>query len=212
MRAARVSITDSERSRSRFRTEPLANGLRETRLLVPEALYETIRRMAAAQHQRLPATMGHLLDFAVGLIHGSSEPPPLPIDYAMPKPDDPIVTLTQLILASRFPGDTGAARFRQLAFIHLIHAETLRGRRPTGAHLARLSDSQPSQMDTLARLFRERGVIESKHAPGQNGAPWGKLLSVRSDAVDGIRRAHQAATGEDIVLDMSEEPARRKRT
>ena len=199
--SAASSLTAAERAKSRFRTEPMPNALRETRLLVPEALYEVIREMAAAQKQRLPAMIGQLLDFAVTLLKGSETPSAPQNHQAMPKPDDPIVTLTQAILASRFPGDTGAARFRQLAFIHLIHAETLRGNRPTGAHLARLSGSQPSQMDKLARTLRERGVIESTHAPGQNGAPWGKILSIRLDAVKGIRKAHKAATGEDIGFD-----------
>jgi len=210
VKTARAPLTPAQRSRSRFRTEPLPNALRETRLLVPEELYEAVREMAAAQQQRLPAMIGHLLDFAVTLIHASRASPNPHVDYAMPKPDDPIVSLTQTILASRFPGDTGAARFRQLAFIHLIYAETLRGHRPTAAHLARLSGSQPSQMDRLASIFRERGVIESTHAPGQNGAPWGKILSIRPDAVDAIRRAHLAATGEQIVVDAPAPPARRK--
>ena len=83
MKTAKASITASERSRSRFRTEPLPNAMRETRLLGPETLYETIRQMAAAQQQRLPATIGHLLDFAVALIHGSeAAPPPLGLVYA----------------------------------------------------------------------------------------------------------------------------------
>jgi hypothetical protein len=210
MKAPAVSLTAAQRSRSRFRTEPLPNALRETRLLVPERLYETIREMAAAQQQRLPAMIGQLLDFAITLLNGSEAPAKPQTRHAMPKPDDPIVTLTQAILASRFPGDTGAARFRQLAFIHLIYAETLRGHRPTGAHLARMSGSQPSQMDKLAGIFRERGVIESTHAPGQNGAPWGKILSIRPDAVDALRRAHVAATGMDIVLDAAAGTARRK--
>jgi hypothetical protein len=209
MKASPAARTAAERSKSRFRTEPMPNAMRETRLLVREAQYEVIRAMAAAQKQRLPAMIGQLLDFAVTLLKGSETLPARQTAHAMPKPDDPIVTLTQTILASRFPGDTGAARFRQLAFIHLIHAETLRGNRPTGAHLARLSGSQPSQMDTLARTFRERGVIESTHAPGQNGAPWGKILSIRADAVKGLRKAHKAATGEDILVDTSP-PAPRK--
>lgn len=209
MKGSAAALTAAQRSKSRFRTEPMSNGMRETRLLIPEGQYEIIREMAAAQRQRLPAMMGQLLDFAVTLLKAGPMPPEPATVAAMPKLEDPIVTLTQTILASRFPGDTGAARFRQLAFIHLIHAETLRGNRPTGAHLARLSGSQASQMDKLARILRERGVIESTHAPGQNGAPWGKILSIRLDAVKGIRRAHNAATGDDIAVDAPTAPRRK---
>jgi hypothetical protein len=83
MKAPSVSLTAAQRSRSRFRTEPLPNALRETRLLVSERLYETIREMAAAQQQRLPAMIGQLLDFAVALIHGSEASPNPQVDYTI---------------------------------------------------------------------------------------------------------------------------------
>jgi hypothetical protein len=203
-------ITDAQRSRSRFRTAALPHSLRETRIFVAEPIYESIRELAAAERLRLPAMTGLLLEFAVGMIRGSNAESNPHIRHATPAPGEPIVDLTQAILASRFPGDTGSARFRQLAYVHLVYAETLRGHRPTGAHLARLSGSQPSQMDTLTRTLRERGVIESNPAPGQNGAPWGKLLSIRADAVSALRQAHVAATGQDIIVDAPVHNKRRK--
>jgi hypothetical protein len=108
--------------------------------------------------------------------------------------------LTQAILASRFPGDTGSGRFRQFAFVHLVNAETTRGNRPTATALAAVAGSHKSQMDLLSKILVSRGVTAKIHAPGLKGAPTAKILTIAADAVEALRRTHVAATGAAIVL------------
>jgi hypothetical protein len=108
--------------------------------------------------------------------------------------------LTLAILGSRFPGDTGSARFRQLALVNIIYIETLRGSGPTGIHIARLSGAHPTQIDRLAKELEERGVIDRTLATKRKGAKWVKILSVRADAVCRLKKAHVEATGREVQI------------
>jgi hypothetical protein len=108
--------------------------------------------------------------------------------------------LTQAILASRFPGDTGSARFRQLALVGVIYVETIRGSEPTGARIARFAGVHPTQVDRLAKELEERGVIVRTLSTKQDGAKWVKILSIHNDAVRRFQEAHIRATGREIQL------------
>lgn len=185
--------------RSRWRRNALHDGLRETKAFLTQPTYERASAIAERQNERLPVTLGRLLEIAVAAFDGDKAP------VAIAPPPTPAsridgVDLTRAILASRFPGDTGSARFRQLAFAHLIIAETMRGNRPTATSLAATAGSHKSQMDLLAKVLVSRGVIVKTHVPGLNGAPAAKVLALAPHPIQALQAAHVAATGAMIVL------------
>jgi len=185
--------------RSRWRKNALHDGLRETKAFLTQPTYERASEIATRQNERLPVTLGRLLEIAVSSVEGEKAPvatasAPIPTSHL----DG--VELTRAILASRFPSDTGSARFRQLAFVHLVISETMRGNRPTATRLAEIVGSHKSQLDLLAKVLVSRGVVVRTHVPGLNGAPAAKALALAPRAVDALQAAHKAATGAAIVL------------
>jgi hypothetical protein len=112
-----------------------------------------------------------------------------------------VTNLTRAILASRFPDDTQSARFSQLAFVHLVTAESLRGDKPTLASLAATADAQIAEMERLAKILSLRGVIDMIVVPGaSDGAPVAVAYSVADDPVDALQKAHIAQTGVEIAF------------
>ena len=185
--------------RARWRKNALNDETRETKVFLSEPAYLRASALAEGQNERLPVTLGHLVEFAVATIEGGKAPPmKAPPQKAASTTD--LVGLTRAILASRFPEDTGSSRFRQLAFVHLVAAEATRGERPTSTTLAAISGSHKSQMDLLAKILAMRGVIVKTHAPGLKGAAAAKILAIAPDATDALQKAHVAATGATIVL------------
>ena len=182
-----------ENWRSRWRKNALHDGLRETKAFLTEPAYERASVIAEQRSERLPVTLGRLIEVAVASIE--QDKPTLAAPPA-PSPITPvdIVELTRAILASRFPQDTGSARLRQLAFVHLIVSETLRGHRPTATSLAAITGSHKSQLDLLAKILVTRGVVVKGHVPGLNGAPAAKALALSPHPVDALQAAHVAAT------------------
>ena len=190
---------DGENWRSRWRKNALLDGLRETKAFLNQATYERASAIAEQRSERLPVTLGRLIESAVA--SADHDRPTLPATPA-PNPVSPvdIVELTRAILASRFPGDTGSARFRQLAFMQLLVSETLRGHRPTATSLAVIAGSHKSQLDLLAKSLVARGVVVKTHVPGLNGAPAAKAFAVSPRAIDALQAAHVAATGTAIEV------------
>ena len=195
MKAARESAA----WRARWRKNALNDGNRETRVFLSEPAYVRASAIAEGQNERLPVTLGHLIEFAVATIDGGKAPSMNSQPQRLASPAD-LVELTRAILGSRFPDDTGSARFRQLAFVHLVAAETMRGERPTSTTLAAISGSHKSQMDLLAKVLSSRGVIVKTHAPGLKGAAAAKVLAIAGDAIEALQKAHVAATGAAIAL------------
>jgi len=129
-----------ENWRSRWRKNALHDGLRETKAFLTQPTYERATAIAERRSERLPVTLGRLIEVAVTPVEHDT---PTLAARAAPSPTSPvdIIALTRAILASRFPEDTGSARFRQLAFVHLVISETLRGHRPTATSLAVIAGS-----------------------------------------------------------------------
>lgn len=185
--------------RARWRKSAL-EGMRETKVFLTQPAYLRASAIAEGQSERLPVTLGHLIEFAVATIEGDKAPVMKTRPRNASSAQIDLGDLTRAILASRFPEDTGAARFRQLAFVHLVAAETMRGERPTSTSLATISGSHKSQMDLLAKVLVERGVIVKTHAPGLKGAAAAKTLALAADAVRALKKAHIAVTGAVISI------------
>ena len=194
-----MAANSSATWRARWRKSALGDGLRETKVFLSQPAYERATAIAERQNERLPVALGHLIEFAVATVDATKAPI---METPKPNPASPIalVDLTEAILASRFPGDTGSTRFRQLAFVHLVIAETMRGNRPTATSLAALSGSHKSQIDLLAKSLVSRGVVAKTHVPGLNGAPAAKVLTVVPNPIEALQNAHVAATSAAIVL------------
>jgi DNA-binding MarR family transcriptional regulator len=179
----------------------LPSDLRETKAYVGEATYERVIAIAETRNERLPVTIGRLLEFAVEVLDGKDleeakldvAPPP-----AVSAQEVPAEVLLQAILASRFPGDNGALRLRQLAFVQIIAAQNARGLTPTSTEMAGLTGAFRSQMDMLSKQLVQRGLISRKHAPGHRGAKSAKLLMIAENALEQFNQAHIAETGEPI--------------
>ena len=182
-----------ENWRSRWRKNALHDGLRETKAFLNQPTYERASAIAEQRSERLPVTLGRQIESAVASVEQDK---PTVAETPAPSPASPldVLELTRAILASRFPEDTGSARLRQLAFVHLIVSETLRGHRPTATSLAAIAGSHKSQLDLLAKILVTRGVVVKAHVPGLNGAPAAKALAMSPRAIDALRAAHVAAT------------------
>ena len=193
-----MAPADGENWRSRWRKNALHDGLRETKAFLTEPAYERASAIAEQRSERLPVTLGRLIEVAVASIEQDKPTLAAPPAPSRTSPVD-IVELTRAILASRFPEDTGSARLRQLAFVHLIVSETLRGHRPTATSLAAIAGSHKSQLDLLAKVLVTRGVVVKTHVPGLNGAPTAKALALSPHPVDALQAIHFAATGSAIT-------------
>jgi DNA-binding MarR family transcriptional regulator len=174
---------------------------RETKAYVDEETYERAVALAESRNERLPVTIGRLAAFAIEVLEGKASeetkmevasPPATPILQI------PAEALLQAILASRFPGDTGALRLRQFAFVQIVADQNARGRAPTATEMAVLTGAFRSQMDLLSKQLVERGLITRKHAPGHKGAKSAKLLMIADNALEQFNQAHIAETGEPI--------------
>ena len=104
-------------------------------------------------------------------------------------------------MRSRFPGDTGVARYKHLALVMLILAEHKRGEPPTAGSLARGVGTHRSQVDLIVKALHERGLISKTAAPGYQGAQHNTILHVSRDAIAAFKKAHLAQTGQRLDLD-----------
>lgn len=174
---------------------------RETKAYVSPESYEQAVAYAENRNERLPVTIGRLLDFAIEVLNGGDPDtakkevitPPATASLAIPAE-----ALFKAILASRFPADTGAARLRQFAFLQILAEHNARGEGLSSTELATLTGGFRSQMDLMAKLLMGRGVLTRKHAPNHKGAKSAKLLIIAENALEDLNQAHIAETGEPI--------------
>jgi DNA-binding IclR family transcriptional regulator len=114
--------------------------------------------------------------------------------------------LARAIIRSRFPGDTGAARLRQLAMV--IHSEHMRRAPPTVTSLAMLVESHRSLIDALISTLQERDLVSKTDALGYQptGIPLAyaqrnTVIDIRTDALEAFEAAHLRETEQKLVLD-----------
>ena len=180
------------------RKAALLEGHRPTTCFLSDAAYSRATSMARQQGTRLPIIIGQLTEIGIAARDGAPIPAPqAPTQPALIGAAD-IIALTQAILASRFPDETGSARFRQLSFVLLVAAETMRGHPPIARDLARITGAHPDQMSKLSRLLDERGIITRKSLPNYDGRPTAKVLGIAENAVSALDAAHLKATGAPI--------------
>jgi DNA-binding MarR family transcriptional regulator len=179
----------------------LLADMRETKAFVSAETYERVVALAESRTERLPVTIGRLLDFAIEVLDGADfdeAKQEVAVPQAAASLEVPAEALLQAILASRFPTDTGAARLRQFAFVQIVAEQNAKGQAPTSTEMAGLTGAFRAQMDLLSKQLVERGLIQRKHASNHKGAKSAKLLMIAENALEQFNQAHLAETGEPI--------------
>lgn len=188
----------------------LGEHLTESRVFLPREAHEWVVRFAADVEERIPVVLGKLVvaqiagaDQKIGSereaqIHAGSEGTDK-ADAAATISEGNLHKLFYVILASRFPDDTGSARLRQVGFLGAVAAETAAGRKPTASLIANCTDNHVSQIAALAKTLKERGVVDIRHAPSVSKGKAAKIFSIRPDAIKAIHAAHLEATGQVIA-------------
>lgn len=196
---------------------PTSGGLhtektKDIRLFMPTHTYDWVTKMAADTRQRIPFVLSEMI-IAQQLIRQDrcnsreaaarpAEPSRLgtPGSSQLSAAPNPVLEgqLFIAILASRFPEDNGAARFRQVAVLSAIIAETAIGIHPTAKTIAARSLYQQSAVNRLAALLSRRGLIEihSGQSPLRGKSP--NVFSVRPDALEIFAWTHLQATDQPI--------------
>ena len=187
----------------------LGEHLTESRVFLPREAHDWIVRFAAEIEERIPFVLGKLV---VAQIVGLEEKVPnAPLaaphsqDEAFERTNsveaiapDNLHKLFYVVLASRFPNDTGSTRLRQVGFLGAVAAEIAAGRKPTASSIANCTDNHVSQITGLAKTMKDRGVIDVRNAPSVRKGKAAKIFSIRSDALKAIHAAHLEVTGQVI--------------
>ncbi|NTG30094.1 hypothetical protein G6L08_23390 [Agrobacterium rhizogenes] len=187
----------------------LGEHLTESRVFLPREAHDWVVRFAADVEERIPFVLGKLIVAQIkGVeekIEGGASVSVQRQDEALEQTDsvdaisaDSVHKLVYVILASRFPGDTGSTRLRQVGFLAAVAAEIAAGRKPTASSIANCTDNHVSQITGLAKTMKDRGVIDVRSAPSVRKGKAAKIFSIRPDALKAIRAAHLEVTGQVI--------------
>ncbi|ACM31149.1 hypothetical protein Arad_12076 (plasmid) [Rhizobium rhizogenes K84] len=187
----------------------LGDHLTESRVFLPREAHDWVVRFAAEVEERLPFVLGKLVVAQIKGVEEKAETEPVvpaqPQDEAVEKPNsvepisaDNLHKLFYVVLASRFPNDTGSTRLRQVGFLGAVAAEIAAGRKPTASSIANCTDNHVSQITGLAKIMKDRGVIDVRSAPSVRKGKAAKIFSIRPDALKAIHAAHLEVTGQVI--------------
>lgn len=186
--------------RKEWRTRSLKDGFVNTKISIPTDIHTKVSEQARQLGVRMPDILGQYVMSHIEYLEGKA---PTPIDNIAsrhPGAKSDISMLCKMISLSRFKGDTGAARYRQIAFVQLIADEINSGHRPTIRTMARTVNSTDSQIELLYKQLEVRGILGRTLVPGVAGAPSGKVIYIRNDAVEAFNAAHLEETGISSIL------------
>jgi hypothetical protein len=180
-------------------------NLTETRIFMSTEQYEKIARVATDLEERIPILLGKLIADYFDAVESGKLEITLPSPASREPPEKTkLVELCDLILWSRFPGETGAHRFRQIALLTTLAHEHELGKKPTASSVARMVDSHASQIDLMAKLLEKRGVIERVHTPSIRPGVYGKVLYIKPDSAISLKKAHLLETNSPLEVRESE--------
>lgn len=189
------------RDRSQTR-EGDAPGLIHVSALVPQDVQADLKLLVHGLRQRLPEVAGLLISFALRNLNG---PIPVPAQLQPPAAPEPLTpaALRELIWAlitSRFDGDTGIRRARQISLIAQINQMVRNGEEATAAILAERLASNKSVIESLARDLHGRGALLRVAGSGRNSLGRAYRLSIAPDAVNALAAAHVRETGRHLLI------------
>ncbi|API57391.1 hypothetical protein ACOJBM_06245 [Rhizobium beringeri] len=187
----------------------LGEHLTESRVFLPRDAHDWVVRFAAEVEERIPFVLGKLVVAQIKGVEEKAQSEPLvpaqQQDEAAEKTTsaeaisaDKLYKLFYVVLASRFPNDTGSTRLRQVGFLAAVAAEIAAGRKPTASSIANCTDNHVSQITGLAKTLKDRGVIDVRNAPSVRKGKAAKIFSIRPDALEAVHAAHLEVTGQVI--------------
>ena len=187
----------------------LGDHLTESRVFLPRDAHEWVMRFAAEVEERMPVVLGKLVVAQIAASEGRAHDKPAVSDQPRAESAETVSSveavsadnlhkLFYVVLASRFPGDTGSTRLRQVGFLAAVAAEIAAGRKPTASSIANCSDNHVSQITGLAKTMKERGVIDVRSASSVRKGKAAKIFSIRQDALKALHAAHVEVTGQAI--------------
>ncbi|MBO9101997.1 hypothetical protein ACQZ4Y_27470 [Rhizobium sp. L80/93] len=187
----------------------LGEHLTESRVFLPRDAHEWVMRFAAEVEERMPLVLGKLVVAQIAASEGRAQDKPAVSDQPRAESAETVSSveavsadnlhkLFYVVLASRFPGDTGSTRLRQVGFLAAVAAEIAAGRKPTASSIANCSDNHVSQITGLAKTMKERGVIDVRSASSVRKGKAAKIFSIRQDALKALHAAHVEVTGQAI--------------
>lgn len=154
-------------------------------------------RFAADVEERLPFVLGKLIVAQIKGVEEKAETEPVvPAQQQNQAADetssveaisaDNLHKLVYVVLASRFPNDTGSTRLRQVGFLAAVAAEIADGRKPTASSIANHTDNHVSQITGLAKTMKDRGSLmfatlrRFERARPPRSSAFARMLSKRS--------------------------------
>lgn len=187
--------------KKKWRARPFEDGYVETKAFLTQHDHERIVEIAKEVGDRIPMLMGQMIGSYLSTIDGKTsklKTPELKVEGIEPTEAD-MDLLCSMVLRSRFEGDTGAARLRQMAFISTVNAELVSGNRPIARTIALSTGSHPSQIEALAKIMEARGVIRRIALHGVNHSRFGKVLTIRDDAIKAFNEVHVRDMGTSLI-------------
>ncbi|TQX84314.1 MULTISPECIES: hypothetical protein [Rhizobium] len=187
----------------------LGDHLTESRVFLPRDAHEWVMSFAAEVEERMPVVLGKLVVAQIAASEGRAQDKPVVSDQPRAESAETVSSvevgsadnlhkLFYVVLASRFPDDTGSTRLRQVGFLAAVAAEVAAGRKPTASSIANCSDNHVSQITGLAKTMKERGVIDVRSASSVRKGKAAKIFSIRQDALKALHAAHVEVTGQAI--------------
>lgn len=174
----------------KWRADSLEPGFMETKLFMPREDHEKVVVMAQMLGARIPVVLGQLVLAGMAAMAGKTVKPMEPIATPAPPEQTDLLVLLEMVDKSRFHTDTGAARYRQIAFLNRLASAVYHGKRPTIQSLASSVDSHYSQLEVLSKALEKRGIVGRQHVPGLAKSRSGKVLFIRDDAIEAFNQAH----------------------
>lgn len=192
-------MTSRDRSQPR---RPDAPGLIHVGALVPQDVHGELKLLVHGLRQRLPEVAGLLIGFALRSLNGPTPVPDQLQPPAAPQSLSPAVLreLIWALITSRFAGDTGIRRARQISLVAQINQMVGNGEEPTAAILADRLASNKSVIESLARDLHARGVLARVAGSGRNSLGRAYRLSIAPDAVRALAAAHLRETGRHLRI------------
>ncbi len=185
--------------RKKWRAASLTTDQVETKVILSKIDHEKVVAMSQALGARIPIVMGKLISSGIAAMSGRQFQPLKPMLPPPSLPQTNLLVLCLLIDKSRFKGDTGSARYRQIAFVNRLAAEATLGNQPTILGLAQSVDSHYSQIELLSKVLEVRGIISRPHVPGLARSRSGRILLLRDDAIEAFNQAHIEMVGTSLL-------------
>lgn len=196
MRSPKAPKPDYSEQKRKWLAPDSDAKMHQTPAIIDDSVHKRLKQLAADRNERLVLTAGKLIAFALDILDDKAPTPPAgQTPRAEPTPEGLLPKLTTAIIASRFPGETGSNRARQLAVVYAIADANNNGRKPTVTSIAQMFSAKPTSILKIVNPLDQRGVISRTQMTGKV-----KWLQIRPKAVAALNKAHLAETGELITI------------